>query len=260
MSFEIGSNFELNSRLYLDVRQVEDSFEVLQANPKGYLYPPGFEVYCKAEGKWYQNTAQEGETFSWTERQTGNKNSTSIDDNNIRQDATYSSYNIENKLTLADAKTTQVADDLLDIDTRVIYLEGKQLIINSFDGTYNSLRGKPVDLATNNSVDTKILEVKELFKEKIVTNNTVNGSNLILSKEKHQVTSMVSGTTIVLPSVTEYTEIHLYFEAINDINVKIPSSVNLKYGVIPGMSEGSYYEMIFTYTDRWLLECVSYSA
>lgn len=54
----IGSNFNLSSRVYLDSRQLCDSYADLLENKKNILYPPGFEVYCFKEKTKYYNACE----------------------------------------------------------------------------------------------------------------------------------------------------------------------------------------------------------
>ncbi len=54
----IGSNFDLSSRLYLDSRQICDSYADLIENKNNILYPPGFEVYCFKEKTKYYNACE----------------------------------------------------------------------------------------------------------------------------------------------------------------------------------------------------------
>lgn len=54
----IGSNFDLSSRLYLDSRQLCDSYADLIENKNNILYPPGFEVYCFKEKTKYYNACE----------------------------------------------------------------------------------------------------------------------------------------------------------------------------------------------------------
>ena len=48
-----------------------------------------------------------------------------------------------------DSDITAVSDGIIEIDERVNYLEGKQLIIDAFDGTYDSLLNRPLIVSPN---------------------------------------------------------------------------------------------------------------
>ena len=54
----IGSNFDLSSRIYLDSRQLCDSYADLVENKNNIVYPPGFEVYCFKEKTKYYNACE----------------------------------------------------------------------------------------------------------------------------------------------------------------------------------------------------------
>ena len=77
-----------------------------------------------------------------------------IDDETPSLNTTYSSEVIEQKIIGVD-------DNVLDLETRVEYLEDKQMDIINFDGSYNSLTGKPTipsldGYATEDYVDEAI--------------------------------------------------------------------------------------------------------
>ena len=77
-----------------------------------------------------------------------------IDDETPSLNTTYSSEIIEQKIIGVD-------DNVLDLETRVEYLEDKQMDIINFDGSYNSLTGKPTipsldGYATKDYVDEAI--------------------------------------------------------------------------------------------------------
>lgn len=69
----IGSNFNYSSRKFLDDRQECESLEVLKKNPKGLLYPRGFEVYCIKERQWYHNACTNKEDSPIWEVSKGNE-------------------------------------------------------------------------------------------------------------------------------------------------------------------------------------------
>ena len=79
---------------------------------------------------------------------------------------------------------------------------------------------------------------------------------LNLTEDMYQKTNMVDGTEIVLPDVIGFTEIHLYFNATNDMNLVFPSC---KYKTEPVIQAGRSYEIIAVYnTMEWLVDCVTY--
>lgn len=94
----------------------------------------------------------------------------------------------------------------------------------------------------------------EVPKDTLITTNIV-GTTLTLTTDKYQTARMVSGTEIVLPTVTSFTEIHLFFSAATDMTVILP---NCKWQSQPTINANKSYELIFTYTTEWLGGCVVY--
>ena len=87
---------------------------------------------------------------------------------------------------------------------------------------------------------------------KTITDGTIN-----LSDDRYQyVTSMPDGTTITLPTVTEFTEVHLFFYAESDLTLVVP---NILYQKIPNIASGCLYEFIYTYIlGRWVGGFIEY--
>ena len=98
----------------------------------------------------------------------------------------------------------------------------------------------------NNDVDVEVVQV-----------DIVNGY-LNLTTDKYQKTNMITETELVFPEVTKFTEIHLYFDAENDVDLILPS--NCKSRVSPNIESGNSYEIIATYnTINWLVNILVYS-
>ena len=93
--------------------------------------------------------------------------------------------------------------------------------------------------------------------EDVVQVDVVNGV-LQLTTDKYQKTNMLDGTQILFPSVTKFTEIHLYFSAGVNMNLEFP---DCKWRVEPNtLEEGSTYELVATYnTIEWLVNVIVYS-
>ena len=75
-------------------------------------------------------------------------------------------------------------------------------------------------LANNKTIKT--IDLGTLGKDILVTTN-ISGTTLSLTKDKYQTTTIVDGAEIVLPSVTSFTEIHLFFNTITDLTLILPS-------------------------------------
>lgn len=80
--------------------------------------------------------------------------------------------------------------------------------------------------------------------EKPISNGVLN-----LGTEKYQKCRMQDLTKINLPSVTSFTEIHLFFSATEALTLVLPSC---KWQNQPSIEANKVYEFIFTYVDEWL--------
>lgn len=112
-------------------------------------------------------------------------------------------------------------------------------------------------LATTEYVDNAVANVSGggTTKSDTVVTTNISNKTLALTTDKYQTTTMVDGTTITLPEVTGYAEIHLYFDADSAFTLTLPSA---QYQKTPTISAGKYYEFIFTYVGQWLAGFVEY--
>lgn len=87
---------------------------------------------------------------------------------------------------------------------------------------------------------------------------TVSNSTLTLGTELYQYAAISSTTTIKLPSVSAFTEIHLFFNWPANVSVTMPSGVKWQQGIMYG--PGHVHEFVFTYVNNigWLGGCVVY--
>lgn len=90
----------------------------------------------------------------------------------------------------------------------------------------------------------------------LVTTN-ISGTTLALTTDKYQTTTIVDGTEITLPTVTSFTEIHLFFGTTTDLTLMLPSC-KWQNGNTPTISANKTYEFIFTYTTEWLGGVIAY--
>ena len=87
----------------------------------------------------------------------------------------------------------------------------------------------------------------------------VSNNVLTLTTDKYQYVSITSNTTINLPSVSSFTEIHLFFDWPSGVSITMPSNVKWQEGVMYG--PGYTHEFVFTYINSaigWLGGCVVY--
>ena len=86
--------------------------------------------------------------------------------------------------------------------------------------------------------------------------NTVANKTLTLTVDKYQYAVLSNGDSVALPSVSSFTEIHLFFKASADLTLTFPS---VRWQSIPSITSGHTYEIIFTYVvDEWLAGVICY--
>ena len=113
------------------------------------------------------------------------------------------------------------------------------------------------DLATKKYVDEKTASIDTTI------NNTLPSNGLLtLTTDKIQTTTLAVPTDITLPTVTGYTEIHLFFEGSEGVTITT-GTTTVRWKTSPTISTGNLYEIVFTYindTIGWIGDCLSYSA
>ena len=152
----IGTNFKLSSAKFLDDRQLCKDYATLIANAEGIIYPPGFEVFCEYENKYYQYVSDTNGEYIWEERKSGVSDGTigaSIKDDTISEDYTWSSAHIDSMRMDLENLITQANDYVDEIDERMLFIEGKFQWFEYFDGSYESLTDKP-------TIPTKVSELE----------------------------------------------------------------------------------------------------
>ena len=106
-------------------------------------------------------------------------------------------------------------------------------------------------------IENKIAENKASI-ETVVQVDITDGF-LVLTEDKYQKAEMVNGAEIILPTVTNFTEIHLYFNSYGqDMEIVFPDYCKWRtdFNIEPGYS----YEIIAVYnTMNWLINVVAYS-
>lgn len=100
-----------------------------------------------------------------------------------------------------------------------------------------------MDLTTKKYVDDKV-------KDTLVTTN-ISDTTLALTVNKYQTATVADGTEITLPTVTTFTEIHLFFSTTTDLTLTLPAC-KWQNGNTPTILANKTYEFIFTYTTEWL--------
>lgn len=114
--------------------------------------------------------------------------------------------------------------------------------------TWEGITNKPTNLATETYVNNKIIPN--------LVGNTVANKTLTLTVDKYQYAVLSNRDSIELPSVSSFTEIHLFFKASADLTLTFPS---VRWQSIPSITSGHTYEIIFTYVvDEWLAGVICY--
>ena len=121
-------------------------------------------------------------------------------------------------------------------------------------------------IANTDNLNAAIGKIEKALDEKSSTSHnhtnlvtkTVSNSTLTLGTELYQYAAISSNTTIKLPSVSAFTEIHLFFNWPANVSVTMPSGVKWQQGVMYG--PGHVHEFVFTYVNNigWLGGCVVY--
>lgn len=84
----------------------------------------------------------------------------------------------------------------------------------------------------------------------------LNGQISLLNTAKFQLS--IENIEIVLPEVNKFTEIHLYFNAEDEMNLVFPD--DCKWRVDPNIEAGKLYEIVMVYnTMNWLANVIVYS-
>lgn len=88
-----------------------------------------------------------------------------------------------------------------------------------------------------------------------IVEKPISNAILNLGTEKYQKCTMEDLTKINLPTVTSFTEIHLFFNTTEALTLIFPSC---KWQNQPSIEANKVYEFIFTYVDEWLGGCIVY--
>ena len=116
---------------------------------------------------------------------------------------------------------------------------------------------------TETEVDAKIEAVyATLERAEGIKTVTASKNTLTLTTDKRQYCANVpSGTTIAFPSVSKFTEVHLYFSTSGTMNLNFPDTV--KWRVDPNIDAGSSYELVATYVNAvmgWMVNIMSFTS
>lgn len=86
-----------------------------------------------------------------------------------------------------------------------------------------------------------------------LSNNTVT-----LKTTPHQTINVSEGTKIKLPTVTDFTEIHLFIKPTANVNITLPTC-KWQEEKLTSLTTNKMYEFIFTYAVEWLGKVIVYN-
>lgn len=131
-------------------------------------------------------------------------------------------------------------------------------ITNMLNG-YSLWVGTSSELANIEEKDPKTLYFEIDDGTNDIIEIEVEDDNLILTDDKYQVCfAMMNNVNIVFPIVDTYTEIHLHFDADEDLHLNFPEC---RCKNMPNIKEGNSYELIAVFnTMHWLIDIVEYKA
>ena len=161
--------------------------------------------------------------------------------------------NIFIAFTIKDTPTDSFSNnrilDLMVIDEST-FLKKKEILTKTNTeeyhptGDYNPATKKYVDERT--------------FSREVVTVNNVNDS-LTLTTDKNQYATLAVPVEIILPTVTSFTELHLFFNGSEGVTI---GTTNVKWESQVTIENNKSYEIIFTYVNEsigWLGKTIVYS-
>lgn len=134
-------------------------------------------------------------------------------------------------------------DDSQSISTTLAILNDN---LESSDNVWSSSK----TMRSVNDIETRLTNTinTHTHPNRLVTVDIVD-TVLNLTTDRYQTTTMITGTTITLPTVTSFTEIYLFFKADSDLTLALPSC---KWQNVPTIKSEKYYELVFTYTTEWI--------
>lgn len=164
------------------------------------------------------------------------------------QDYVNTNINSLQKLQVSQTEPTDTSvklwiDDSQNVTTTLAILNDS---LESSDNVWSSSK----TMRSVNDVETRLTNIinTHTHPNRLVTIDIVD-TILTLTTDRYQTTTMITGTTIVLPTVTSFTEIYLFFKADSDLTLALPSC---KWQTTPTIKSGKYYELVFTYTTEWI--------
>ena len=109
---------------------------------------------------------------------------------------------------------------------------------------------------------TQHQDLSEYAKKDTLTTVSVASNTLTLTADKYQYTQITGDTTIALPNVSEFAEIHLFFDLFSDFTgaISLSSTYKIRYQQELTFEASNGYELILTQIPAmgWLVGLVKY--
>lgn len=171
------------------------------------------------------------------------------DDTTVKGSITANTTAIEAEVTRAKAAKKVNADAISVIE--VDYKAADTILQGNIEAEVT--RAKAAEQALDTKVDTKA--DKDVLFAVSLDENTLQ-----LTDKRIQHTVITNNTSVVFPTVDEYTEIHLIFDAVTGYTISFPADVAWKETPTE-MMENEVYEFIFTYLNnmnKWIAGFIKY--
>ena len=139
--------------------------------------------------------------------------------------------------------------------------------VSSFTNDVGYLTSVPSEYVTDEELEakgylTQHQDLSEYAKKDTLTTVRVASNTLTLTADKYQYTEITGDTTIVLPSVSEFAEIHLFFDLFSSFTgaITLSSTTKIRYQQELTFEASNGYELILTQIPSmgWLVGLVKY--
>ena len=139
--------------------------------------------------------------------------------------------------------------------------------ISSFTNDVGYLTSVPSEYVTDEELEakgylTQHQDLSDYAKKDTLTTVSVASNTLTLTADKYQFTQITGDTTIALPRVDGFAEIHLFFDLFSDFTgaISLSSTYKIRYQQELTFEASNGYELILTQIPAmgWLIGLVKY--
>lgn len=153
--------------------------------------------------------------------------------------------------------TIQYEFDMAISNEKLINVKNLNNFAKKFNSKVNYAIGTITEEYSKLEQEINNLQSEIEFTNEVVQVNVADGILNLTNHKYQKCLNIVNGTQIVFPEVDKFTEIHLFFDADENMNLSFP---DCKWRVDANLEKGNSYELIMRYnTMRWLVSVVSYS-